>query len=140
MTSIRFLLIKQALQIAFLSSSILFVLMQLFVLLMPTFQLSVYESLLFISITFLVVLCIGVWYGNKTGSDLSARMTDILAGFGQLQNGKYTSRLAVQMEDEIGLVEDGFNDLADQMNGQLKSLQRLVDQNVTMIKQANKQP
>lgn len=136
MTSIRFLLIKQALQIAFLSSSILFVLIQLFVLLMPTFQLSVYESLLFISITFLVVLCTGVWYGNKTGSDLSSRMTDILAGFGQLQNGKYTSRLAVQKEDEIGLVEDGFNDLADQMNGQLKSLQRLVDQNVTMIKQA----
>jgi NarL family two-component system sensor histidine kinase LiaS len=102
----------------------------------PKLQLSLFESLLFIGITFIVVLCTGFWFGNKTGSDMSTRMTDILAGFGQLQNGKYTSRLVVQTEDEIGLVEDGFNDLADQMNGQLKSLQRLVDQNVIMIKQA----
>ncbi|MET0786712.1 MAG: sensor histidine kinase [Paenisporosarcina sp.] len=136
MTSIRFLFLKQALQIAILSSSILFVLIQLLVLVMPKLQLSLFESLLFIGITFLVVLCTGVWFGNKTGLDMSTRMTDILAGFGQLQNGKYTSRLTVQTEDEIGHVEDGFNDLADQMNGQLKSLQRLVDQNVTMIKQA----
>ncbi|MDX1807398.1 MAG: sensor histidine kinase [Paenisporosarcina sp.] len=135
MTSIRFLFIKQALQIAILSSSILFVLIQLLVLVIPKFHLSFVESLLFISITFLVVLCTGFWFGNKTGSDMSTRMTDILAGFGQLQNGK-NARLVVQIEDEIGLVEDGFNDLSDQMNGQLKSLQRLVDQNVVMIKQA----
>ena len=136
MTSIRFQFIKQALQIALLSSSVLFVITQLLIYIMPQFQLTLFESVVFIVLTFFVVLIIGFWFGNKTGSEMSSRMTEILAGFGLLQNGKYTSHLLVQTGDEIGLLENGFNELAEQMNVQMKSLQRLVDQNVTMIKQA----
>jgi len=136
MTSIRFLFIKQALQIALLSSSILFVSVQLLIYLLPQFTLTLVEALIFISLTFMIVLIIGFWFGNKIGSEISSRMTDLLAGFGLLQNGKYTSQLPVQTEDEMGLLENGFNELAEQMNVQMKSLQRLVDQNVTMIKQA----
>ncbi len=136
MTSIRFLFIKQALQNALLSSSVVFVIVQLLTYILPQFKLTLFESLVFISLTFIVMVVIGVWFGNKTGSEISSRMTDLLAGFGLLQNGKYTSYLPVQTEDEMGLLENGFNELAEQMNVQMKSLQRLVDQNVTMIKQA----
>lgn len=136
MTSIRFLFIKQALQSALLSSSVIFVIVQLLTYILPQFKLTFFESLMFIGLTFIVMVVTGVWFGNKTGSEISSRMTDLLAGFGLLQNGKYTSRLPVQTADEMGLLENGFNELAEQMNVQMKSLQRLVDQNVTMIKQA----
>lgn len=136
MTSIRFLFIKQSLQNAVLSSSIGFVVVQLLTYILPDFNLTLFESLVFISLIFIVMVVIGVWFGNKTGSEISSRMTDLLAGFGLLQNGKYTSYLPVQTEDEMGLLENGLNELAEQMNVQMKSLQRLVDQNVTMIKQA----
>jgi NarL family two-component system sensor histidine kinase LiaS len=136
MSSMRFHFIKQALQIALLSSSILFVLIQLFIFMIPRFQFSIIESLVFTLLSFFVVLITGSWFGNRTGAEISLRLTDILAGFGLLQNGKYKSRLSVEGNDELGLLEKGFNDLAEQMNVQLKSLQRLVDQNVMMIKQA----
>lgn len=136
MSSIRFLFIKQALQNAILSISVVFVIIQLLTYILPQFKLTLFESLMFIGLTFIVMVVTGVWFGNKTGSEISSRMTDLLAGFGLLQNGKYTSRLPVQTGDEMGLLENGFNELAEQMNVQMKSLQRLVDQNVTMIKQA----
>lgn len=136
MNSFRFLFIKQAFQIALLSSSIVFVLLQLVIFIIPSFQFSIKESLLFTGISFIVVLSTASWFGNRIGSDMSTRLTDILTGFGMLQNGKYTTRLSVQGDDELGLLEEGLNVLADQMTVQLKSLQRLVDENVVIIKQA----
>lgn len=138
MNSIRFIFIKQAFQLALLSSSILFLLIQLAIFTIPRFLISIGESLLFTSLEFVVVLLTASWLGNRTGQEMSSRLSGILTGFGLLQNGKYSTRLTVEENDDLGLVEEGFNELAGQMNVQLKSLQRLVDQNVTMIKQAEK--
>ena len=134
--SFRSKFIKQEFYDAFIVPIYLYMLLQLYIYFFPSGFITVKGALVIPLVVFLLIFSIGIVRGYRRGDKLSKRHRELLVGFGMLQNGKYRTRLSVQGEDELGLLEEGFNELADQMNVQLKSLQRLVDQNVTMIKQA----
>lgn len=129
-------LVKQEFNDAFVAPIYLFMFLQLYVYLFPKGFITVKASILVPIITFILIFSSGMIRSYRRGDKLANRHREMLVGFGMLQNGKYRTRLSVQGDDELGLLEEGFNELADQMNVQLKSLQRLVDQNVMMIKQA----
>lgn len=124
--------VYSGLQVAF----YLYFVLQLYLYFTPAGFITVEGSLYLPLIVFLLVSSLEMVRGYRRGNKLSARHRELLVGFGMLQNGKYRTKLSVQGDDELGLLEQGFNELAIQMNVQLKSLQRLVDQNVMMIKQA----
>lgn len=130
--------IKQGLSTAFISAIYLYMILQLYVYFDPSGFITVQGALIVPFIAFLIVFFNEAFRGYRRGDKLSKRHRELLVGVGMLQNGKYGTRLSIQGDDELGLLEEGFNELAHQMNVQLKSLQRLVDQNVTMIKQAEK--
>ncbi|WP_342543075.1 histidine kinase [Paenisporosarcina sp. FSL H8-0542] len=128
--------IKQGWRLARDVSIFLFAILQLYVYFIPYPFITIKGSIVVPIIVFIVIATYEMIRGYRRDNHLSSRHRDLLAGFGMLQNGKYRTRLPVQGNDELGLLEEGFNELAEQMNVQLRTLQRLVDQNVMMIKQA----
>jgi len=129
-------LIKQEFYDAIIAPLYLFFVLQLYVYFVPSGFITVKAAIIIPIVAFMLIFSVGVIRNYRRGDKLANRHREILVGFGMLQNGKYRTRLSVQGDDELGLLEDGFNELAEQMNVQLKSLQRLVDQNVMMIKKA----
>ena len=66
----------------------------------------------------LLVLCIAVWMA----STLTGRIKEIIRGIGLFQRGDMRHRLAVGSRDEMGELNEAFNDMADTVESAMREI------------------
>lgn len=137
LTGIRFWFIQSFIMMAFISALILFVGLQIYLLnnssaaldIQLTFGLSLFALIIF--------LLVGAYFGIKGSYLIKGRLTDILLFVTTLRSGKITERIPIYEKDEIGLISEELNHLADYIQEQSNSLQRLADKKTSLAQSAH---
>lgn len=77
-----------------------------------------------------------IFFGFPLGRYLKRRVQGIADAVEALRRGKLDYRLVVEGEDELSLISQQYNQMADRIEAQVGSLQRLVNQNAELLQQA----
>lgn len=93
---------------------------------------------MFILAYIIVSFLFSVYIGFKASSDTKTRVDALSVLITQLARGNYATRIYDNGEDEVGRIGEELNQLAEKMQGQVKSLQRLADEKAEFAKSAHK--
>lgn len=119
------------LTVSFLSSLLLFALVELFFWFFPYEHSFVLSSLIFFA-SFIVQFILETAALTKDYRLLVDRIDSIDLFVKTLSSGKLSARIKMDGGGAISQIEQSLNELADKIDTQVKSLQRLVDENVQM--------
>lgn len=122
---------------AFISSLILFVGLQIYLFSNKNSILDIKMTFWISLLSLLVFLVVGGYFGIKGSYLIKGRLTDILLYITSLRNGNITERIPIYEKDEIGLIVEELNQLADYMQEQNSSLQRLADKKTSLAQSAH---
>ncbi|PPA72504.1 sensor histidine kinase [Jeotgalibacillus proteolyticus] len=117
-------------------SVILFLIMQVHILLDDTPVISLQESVLLTLAVAFVFMVLTFYLGSQSSQMVVRRIDKITSYVSRLGSGKYHDRITVDDNDEIGLMELELNRLAQTMQEQVKSLQRVASERSSLEKQA----
>ncbi len=121
---------------AFISTLILFIGFQL-LLVNRSVKLTIENTFWFSMIAFIVFLFVGAYFGYRSSSLLKGRLTDLLLYVSSLRSGNLPGRLEVNENDEIGMISEELNQLAEFFEEQKHSLQRLADTKTSLAQSAH---
>lgn len=121
---------------AFISTLILFIGFQL-LLVNRSVKLTIENTFWFSMIAFIVFLFVGAYFGYRSSSLLKGRLTDLLLYVSSLRSGNLPGRLEVNENDEIGMISEELNQLAEFIEEQKHSLQRLADTKTSLAQSAH---
>lgn len=137
MTSIRKWFFHSFIMMALLSSLVFFVGLQLYILFSG-------ESVLKVSTTFwlflymlMIVLIIGSYFGLKGSYLIKGRLDDVLLLISTLRSGNLSERMNTNYRDEIGLITEELNGLAQTIQDQVYSMQRLAEEKSVLAQSAH---
>lgn len=135
--SLRLWFVKHYIATGFIISLLFFVSMQLFMTVFSPKSITI-TAVTYISI-YLFLLSIGttLYFGLRGSEIFKSRMGDLLTFVSTLRRGKFSERIEVKENDDIGLIAHELNDLASYIEDQVASLQRLADENATLAEQAH---
>jgi NarL family two-component system sensor histidine kinase LiaS len=103
----------------------------------PLFSSAYYWVLTLILIPVLLVsLTTSIWFGYPVSRDIKKRLQTIADAADAVSRGKLNHRLPVEGQDEISELSEKYNVMADKIENQVHTLQRLVNQNEELLKQA----
>lgn len=122
---------------AFISSLILFVGLQIYLFNNKSSILDIKMTFWISLFSLLVFLLVGGYFGIKGSYLIKGRLTDILLYITSLRHGNNTDRIPIYEKDEIGLIAEEINQLADYMQEQNNSLQRLADKKASLAQSAH---
>lgn len=111
--------------------------LSIYVLLKPTW-LTVESIFLSIALYFGIAFIVSVYAGFKAGGNLKYRFDYLSTQITQFANGNYQSRLFFNEGDEMTRVADELNELGENLQNQVKSLQRMADEKADMAKSSYK--
>lgn len=117
--------------LSFFSSAVLFLLLQLLFLFVPYKYAPEISGGVFIG-SFLIQFGFEINYQFQAGKIRRRQLEKVDLFVRTLTAGKLSARLKMDNIDEDHIVEQSLNDLAGKIDAQVKSLQRLVDENVEM--------
>ncbi|MDF2910675.1 MAG: sensor histidine kinase [Sporolactobacillus laevolacticus] len=122
---------KFQLTISFFSSLLLFAMLQIFFFFVPSAH-SLLISCLAFAFSFLIQFIMETNSLTKDYRLLRDHLDNIDLFIKTLSSGRLSARMKVENGGAISQVEQSLNELADKIDTQVKSLQRLVDENVQM--------
>lgn len=136
MTSIRLWFMQTFLMMAFISSLILFIGLQIYIYLEPDSGLTTTLTFWLWLYCFIVLAGAGVYFSLRGSYLIKGRLSDILLFITTLRRGKFTERITIYEKDEIGLISEELNQLAEYLQEQVHSLQRLAEEKTELSKTA----
>ena len=90
----------------------------------------------------LIYVCLGImisiYAGFKSSGNFKERLDYISVLITQFANGNYQSRLQFNENDEVTRISKELNELGEKLQNQVKSLQRMADENASFAKSAHK--
>ncbi|MCP8615519.1 sensor histidine kinase [Salirhabdus salicampi] len=127
--TLRFRFVKSQLQTIYFSLLIIaFLLFFSYSVFQPVW-LTLESIFLFLSLSIFVMTPVSVYVGFKYGTPFKERLEAISVLISALAKGRYSSRiLDSETGDEIGQITVELNELANKMQEQVKSLQRMADE------------
>jgi two-component system, NarL family, sensor histidine kinase LiaS len=136
MTSIRLWFMQTFLMMAFISSLILFIGLQIYIYLEPDSGLTTTLTFWLWLYCFIVLAGAGLYFSLRGSYLIKGRLSDILLFITTLRRGKFTDRITTYEKDEIGLISEELNQLAEYLQEQVHSLQRLAEEKTELSKTA----
>lgn len=79
---------------------------------------------------------IGVIFGFLFSRSLHSKLNEIILGVKKLTYGDLSYRLAFVEDQDLGEIASAFNEMADRIDAQVTSLQKLAEENEQLIQQA----
>lgn len=139
LTSIRFSFLQSFLMMAFINTLILFVGFQILLFNQDFVTLTIEMTFWFSFMAFIIFLLVGAYFAFRSSSVLKERLTDVLLLISSLRSGKVTGRIQgnEHEKDEIGVISEELNHLADYIEEQRHSLQRLADTKTSLAQSAH---
>ncbi|MDZ5470219.1 sensor histidine kinase [Bacillus sp. 31A1R] len=134
---IRFWFIQSFIMMGLICSLIFFVGLQIYIF-------NTQKPLLDISMTFwltlyilVILLLVGAYFGIRGSYLIKGRLTDIYLFISTLRSGKLSERIPNFEKDEIGLITEELNHLAEYIQEQVHSMQRLADEKSSLAQTAH---
>lgn len=137
LTGIRYWFIQSFIMMAFISSLLLFVGLQIYLFQNGTKTLDIKMTFWLSLFALLIFLIVGAYFGIKGSYLIKGRLTDILLFASTLRSGNISERIPIYERDEIGLISEELNQVADYIQEQGKSLQRLADKKTSLAQSAH---
>ncbi|WP_223700789.1 sensor histidine kinase [Sutcliffiella deserti] len=126
--SLRFWLIRSFITVSMVSSALFFIFLQLLVLFFPNGKINVQVTIGMTVIGLLISIATSVYIGYRHSSYLKKRVEDISTFIATLGRGKLSERMAVVEKDELGRLTEDINQLANKIQNQVRSLQKLAEE------------
>ncbi|RLQ97538.1 sensor histidine kinase [Falsibacillus albus] len=117
--------------------SVFFAGLQIYIMLSSQPMISLRSSIYLSLFLFGVLLVLSIYFGIRGGYLFKGRLDDLFTFVATLRSGKFSARVEKFEEDEIGMITDEMNHLADFIQDQVKSLQRLADEKSELANQAH---
>jgi two-component system, NarL family, sensor histidine kinase LiaS len=136
MTNIRFWFIQTFLMMAFFSTLILFIGLQIYLYIEPDSGLTTKMTLWLWLYSFIVLAAAGLYFGLRGSYLIKGRLGDILLFITALRRGKFSERMKTSGKDEIGLISEELNQLSEYLQEQVHSLQRLAEEKTELSQSA----
>ncbi|WP_102027974.1 sensor histidine kinase [Salirhabdus sp. Marseille-P4669] len=139
LNSLRFRFIRNELQTIYFSLLVIsFVLFFLYSVFSPTW-LTLESIFLSLGLIIVIMTPVGIYVSLHYTSQVKERLDSISILISYLAKGKYTARLHdKEYGDEISHIGKDLNELAEKMQNQVKSLQRMADEKHDFAKEAHK--
>ncbi|WP_096189398.1 sensor histidine kinase [Evansella halocellulosilytica] len=91
-----------------------------------------------IGVFFLIFLVTSWFYMYSYGSSLKRAITHIIHQLKQFQRGSFRQRLQLERDDEVNELSEQINDLTKDVEQQIRSMRRVLNENATLISEAEK--
>lgn len=138
LSNIRYMYIRSHLYGLFLTAILLLsILLSIYVMFDPSW-LSATAIFTFVCIYVCLGIIISVYAGFKSSGNFKERLDYISVLITQFANGNYQSRVQFNENDEITRIGNELNELGEKLQKQVKSLQRMADENAAFAKTAHK--
>ncbi|MEJ8766498.1 sensor histidine kinase [Oceanobacillus sp. HCA-5259] len=137
-SSIRYIFIHSHLSGLLLSTvTLLAILLSLYVLFEPGW-LNPLAIFLFTGLYVFIGLIIAVYTGFRSSGNFKTRLDTLSVLITQFANGNYQSSVHFEENDEVTRIGNELNELGKKLQDQVKSLQRMADENSELAKSAHK--
>lgn len=100
--------------------------------------LNQFNIIIFTALYFSIGMIFAVFIGFKSSSQLKSKIDGLSIMIMQLSRGNYCSRMTNENEEEISRLGNELNTLAEKMDHQVRSLQRLADEKAAYVRTAHK--
>ncbi|RSD29480.1 sensor histidine kinase [Mesobacillus subterraneus] len=121
---------------AFISSLIFFIGLQIYLYLVQGSVLTTAVTFWLWLYNFLILSAVGFYFSLKGSQAIKGRLSDILLHVTALRRGKYAEKIHVHEKDEFGLISDELNQLSENLQEQVYSLQQLAEEKTELSKTA----
>ncbi|RDI47860.1 sensor histidine kinase [Falsibacillus pallidus] len=135
--NIRIWFVQSFLLMGVLGGLIFFSGLQVYILFSPEPIISLQSSIYLSLFLFLLLIILSLYFGFRGGYLFKGRLDSLLTFVTTLRSGKFSARITKSENDEIGLITDELNHLAQFIQDQVKSLQRLADEKSELANQAH---
>lgn len=136
-TGIRYWFVQSFIMMAIISSLIFFVGLQVYLFYNPESPMTIKSTFWLFLYALTILLLTGAYFGLKGSYLIKGRLGDILLFVSTLRSGKYADRMESYEKDEIGLISDELNQLAENIQEQVFSMQRLADEKSILAQTAH---
>ncbi|HEX6922906.1 MAG TPA: histidine kinase, partial [Bacillales bacterium] len=133
--SIRWKLLKSVFLSSLYTALIVFIIFQVWYLIQPEARNFLLSGMITVSI-FVVSFVVDLTYGYGDNRQLKKRLEDLSAYITVLARGNLSQRMLDAGEDEIGAIAGELNELADKIQKQVGSLQKLANEKAGLAEQA----
>ncbi|MGD6855462.1 sensor histidine kinase [Bacillus infantis] len=137
MFGIRYWFIQSFIMMALISSLIFFVGIQVYLFFADEPVLTISISFWLFIYCLLILLAAGGYFGIKGSYLIKGRLGDILVAVSNLRSGKLAGRISSYEKDEIGLIAEELDGLADYIQEQVHSVQRLAEERSSLAQSAH---
>ncbi|MCA0171332.1 histidine kinase [Bacillus sp. RAR_GA_16] len=134
-TTLRWKLLKSILFTALFTGILYFLVIQIGLFLHPGFV-PFWFSLVSPFFVMILVVVLGSYFSYKDTLSIRNRLEDISTQIIALSRGKFTEKMTITEDDEIGRISDELNELADKLQKQVTSLQNLANQKADLADKA----
>lgn len=117
------------------TAAVIFVIFQIWFLLDPGAR-NIGLSIFIAAAVFIVQSILGLYYGFRETRALKKRLEDLSAFITVLARGNLSHRMTVSGEDQMGTIAGEMNELADKLQKQVRSLQKLANEKADLAEQA----
>ncbi|WP_227521519.1 MULTISPECIES: sensor histidine kinase [Bacillus] len=136
--SVRFWLIRSHLTVTFIASLLVFISLQALLLFYPEgLQLTVGLTVLITLKIFILGFLTSIYVGYKDSYYVKKRLEDISTFIATLSRGKFSETIQVREQDELGRLTEDINQLAQKIQNQVHSLQKLAEEKNLLAKKAH---
>lgn len=136
-TGIRYWFLQSFIMMALISSLFIFLGLQIYLLNFSPPKLTVSFSFWLTLYVLIILVFIGSYFGIKGSYLIKGRLTDIHLFVSTLRSGKFSERIPESEKDEIGLITEELNQLADYIQEQVYSTRRLADEKTALAQSAH---
>ncbi len=137
-SSIRYHILRMHIFAALATGILFFVGLQFALLFMPANPLGLSAILWLTGLVFTAALVSGIYAGYISSQPLKDRLEKLSTFIAVLSRGNLSRRIDQEGNDEIGRMSNDLNDLAERIDSQVKSLQRLADEKTDLAEEAHK--
>ncbi|MCM3616974.1 sensor histidine kinase [Sutcliffiella horikoshii] len=127
--SLRFWYIRSFIVVSVVSAFLFFIFLQSVLLFYPEgLVVNVQWSMVMTLVAFVIMTVTSLYIGYKQSGYIKKRVEDISTFIATLGRGKFSERIAVDQTDELGRLTEDINQLANKIQNQVKSLQKLAEE------------
>jgi two-component system, NarL family, sensor histidine kinase LiaS len=136
MSSIRIWFVKTFFMMAFISSLLVFIGLQIYLYVKPDSSFTAPFAFWLALYCFIVLTASGIYFSLRGSYFIKGRLGDILLFIAALRRGKFTDRLLTYEKDEVGLIAEELNQLSLYLQEQVHSLQKLAEEKTELSQTA----
>lgn len=137
LNTIRIAIIKSHFIAAITTGILFFIGLQVILLALSNNPLTLSSILLLTGYVFVISISISIYFGYIHSQPLKKRLEEISTFITVLDRGNYKTRIIDHEQDEISRIKDSLNQLAEKIENQVHSLQRLADEKTELADKAH---